>query len=62
MLALRKFLKSALLSLVALTVVTTSVFAYYWDADNTNFTFAYQETMNYCGPASAWMYLNFIIM
>ncbi len=60
MLALRKFLKSALLSLIALTIVTTSVFAYYWDADNTNFTFAYQETMNYCGPASAWMYLNFI--
>ena len=60
MITWRKFLKSTLLSLVALTVVITSVFAYYWDADNTIFTFAYQETMNYCGPASAWMYLNFI--
>ena len=56
----RKFLKSALVSLLALAIAATPVFAYYWDADNTIFTFAYQETKNYCGPASAWMYLNFI--
>ncbi|MDD5371597.1 MAG: hypothetical protein PHQ40_21160 [Anaerolineaceae bacterium] len=60
MITWRKFLKSALLSIIALIIVTPSVLAYYWGVDNTIFTYVNQETMNYCGPASAWMYLNFI--
>ncbi len=49
-----------ILTMVILVVAVQSVLAYTWNAPNNWFQHVYQQTNYYCGPASAWMYINFV--